>query len=105
MQKTAAAMIAVDCLVSHFAFFIYENSGDLLAVILFFSDLYGYERHDCRDSRSFGSRCFAGGLYLWKFKKLDTMQWVGLVLIVVFGGATILLKDPRFIMWKPTVLF
>jgi len=25
--------------------------------------------------------------------------------IVVFGGATILLRDDRFIMWKPTVLF
>lgn len=41
----------------------------------------------------------------WKHKKLDTMQWVGLVLIVVFGGATILLGDSRFIMWKPSVLF
>ncbi len=34
----------------------------------------------------------------WKYKKLDTMQWVGLVLIVIFGGATIVLGDSRFIM-------
>lgn len=40
-----------------------------------------------------------------KNKKLDTMQKVNLGLIVVFGGATILLRDPRFIMWKPTLLF
>lgn len=40
-----------------------------------------------------------------KHKKLDTMQKVNLGLIVVFGGATILLRDARFIMWKPTLLF
>ena len=44
-------------------------------------------------------------LTFWKHRKLDTMQWVSLILIVFFGGATILLKDNRFIMWKPTVLF
>ena len=44
-------------------------------------------------------------LTFWKHRKLDTMQWISLILIVFFGGATILLKDNRFIMWKPTVLF
>ena len=43
-------------------------------------------------------------LTFWKHRKLDTMQWISLILIVFFGGATILLKDNRFIMWKPTVL-
>lgn len=44
--------------------------------------------------------------FTWlKHKKLDTMQKVNLGLIVIFGGATILLRDPRFIMWKPTLLF
>ena len=33
------------------------------------------------------------------------MQWISLVLIVVFGGATLLLKDETFIKWKPTVLY
>lgn len=36
---------------------------------------------------------------------IDTMQWVGLVLIVVFGGATLLLHDERFIKLKPTLLY
>lgn len=44
--------------------------------------------------------------YTWlRYKKLETMQWVGLVLILVLGGATLLMHDERFIMWKPTVLF
>ncbi len=37
--------------------------------------------------------------------KVDKMLWVSLGLIVVFGGATLLLRDPTFIKWKPTILY
>ena len=44
--------------------------------------------------------------FIWiKYKKLQTMQWVSLLLIVIFGGATIVFKDAHFIMWKPSILF
>ena len=43
-------------------------------------------------------------LYLRR-QKIEGMQWASLVLIVVFGGLTILLKDKTFIQWKPTVLY
>jgi len=33
------------------------------------------------------------------------MQWISLALIVVFGGATLLLHNENFIKWKPTVLY
>ena len=33
------------------------------------------------------------------------MHWLSLVIIVVFGGATLLLHDETFIKWKPTVLY
>lgn len=36
---------------------------------------------------------------------IETMQWVSLLLITVFGGATILLQDERFIKLKPTILY
>jgi intracellular septation protein len=36
---------------------------------------------------------------------VDTMLWVSLVIIVVFGGATIYFHDEMFIKWKPTVLY
>ena len=43
--------------------------------------------------------------YSWfKHHRVETMQWITLALIVVFGGATLLLKDEMFIKWKPTVL-
>jgi intracellular septation protein len=36
---------------------------------------------------------------------VDTMMWVSLGIIVVFGGATLWLHDESFIKWKPTVLY
>jgi intracellular septation protein len=38
-------------------------------------------------------------------KKVEPMMWVGLGIIVVAGGATIIFKDEMFIKLKPTVLF
>ena len=32
-------------------------------------------------------------------------HWLSLAIIVVFGGATLLLHDETFIKWKPTVLY
>jgi len=44
--------------------------------------------------------------WVWvKHRKVDTMLWVSLALIVVFGGATLFLHDENFIKWKPTVLY
>ena len=33
------------------------------------------------------------------------MLWVSLALVVVFGGATLILHDETFIKWKPTILY
>jgi intracellular septation protein len=38
-------------------------------------------------------------------RTVETMQWASLAIIVVFGGATLLLHDEMFIKWKPTVLY
>ncbi len=45
------------------------------------------------------------GWSLVRRRKVTGMQWVSLVIIVVFGGATLLLRDETFIKWKPTVLY
>jgi intracellular septation protein len=37
-------------------------------------------------------------------KKIEKMPIITLVLLVVFGGATLVLKDPLFIQWKPTAI-
>ncbi len=36
---------------------------------------------------------------------IDAMQWMSLALVLVFGGATLLTHDPRFIMLKPTLIY
>ncbi len=44
--------------------------------------------------------------WVWfRHHKVEKMLWVSLGVIVVFGGATLLLHDEMFIKWKPTVLY
>jgi intracellular septation protein len=44
--------------------------------------------------------------WVWlRHRKVDTMLWVSLGLITVFGGLTLFLHDETFIKWKPTVLY
>lgn len=38
-------------------------------------------------------------------RKIETMHWITLFGIVVFGGLTIVLRDDTFIRWKPTVVY
>src|SRR3977135_4146529 len=45
------------------------------------------------------------GWLKWKRRKVDKMMWITLVIIVVFGGATLALHDETFIKWKPTALY
>jgi intracellular septation protein len=43
---------------------------------------------------------------IWvKTRRLEPMQLLGLGLVLVLGSATIVLHDPRFMMYKPTVYF
>lgn len=40
-----------------------------------------------------------------RYGVVDKMLLVSGVIITIFGGATLLLKDPSFIQWKPTILY
>jgi intracellular septation protein len=43
--------------------------------------------------------------YNWfRYRKVETMQWITLGLIIVMGGATILLHDELFIKWKLSII-
>ncbi len=45
-------------------------------------------------------------LWSWlRHRKVEKMLLISLGIIVVFGGATLLLQDETFIKWKPTVLY
>jgi len=42
--------------------------------------------------------------FKWK-GRVSVVHWLSLGIIVVFGGATLILQDEVFIKWKPTVLY
>jgi len=77
---------------------------DLLPVILFFvvfkfADIYA------ATGVAIAATFAQIGWLKFRRRKVDTMMWVSLAIIVIFGGATLLLKDETFIKWKPTVLY
>src|SRR5271167_18102 len=37
-------------------------------------------------------------------RRIEPMQWMSLGLVVVLGGATLLMHSPRFMMLKPTIV-
>ncbi len=45
------------------------------------------------------------GWVKWHHGKIDGMLLASGAIVVVFGGATLLLHDETFIKWKPTVLY
>lgn len=44
------------------------------------------------------------GIYWLKFRKTETLHLITFALLLVFGSATLILKDPMFIKWKPSVV-
>lgn len=41
----------------------------------------------------------------FRHRRVDPMLWISFAIVVVFGGATLLLHNENFIKWKPTVLY
>jgi intracellular septation protein len=77
---------------------------DLLPVLLFFAafkfaDIY------VATAVAIGATFLQVGILALLKRKIDAMLWVSLAIIVVFGGATLALRDETFIKWKPSVLY
>ncbi|WP_407166286.1 inner membrane-spanning protein YciB [Bradyrhizobium sp. ORS 111] len=45
------------------------------------------------------------GIQLVRRKPIDTMEWLSLFLVVAAGTATLLSGDPRFVLFKPSVIY
>ncbi len=76
---------------------------DLFPILLFFAAYKVYDIYVATAVAIAASFVQVGAFWL-KHRRFETMHLVTLALIVVFGGATLLLKDEMFIKWKPTVL-
>ncbi len=77
---------------------------DIFPVILFFAAFKLYGIYVATTVAIVATVLQIGWVWFRK-RKVDNMQWISLGLIVVFGGATLLLRDETFIKWKPTVLY
>ncbi len=77
---------------------------DLFPIILFF---IAFKAWDIYAATAVAIAATIGqiGYLKARGRKVETMMWVSLAIIVVFGGATIALQDETFIKWKPTVLY
>lgn len=40
----------------------------------------------------------------YKHRKIETMQWITLILVVVMGGLTLILHDEQFVKWKLSII-
>jgi intracellular septation protein len=76
---------------------------DLLPVILFFG---AYKLYDIYVATGVAivATIIQVGLSWVKTKKIEKNQIITLVILIVLGGATILLQNELFIKWKPTIV-
>ena len=77
---------------------------DLFPVILFFI-AFKWLGIYAATAVAMGATFLQIGWVWFRHRKVDTMLWVSLGVITIFGGATLLLHDETFIKWKPTVLY
>ena len=77
--------------------------SDFFPILLFF---IAYQAYDIYVATAVAIAASAGQVayFQLRYKKVEKMQWITLGLLVFFGGLTLLLRDPDFIKWKPTVV-
>lgn len=77
---------------------------DFLPIILFFA---AYQFAGIYVATGVAIAAALGQLFYAFFilKRVKSMLWISTLIIVVFGGLTLVLKSPAFIKWKPTILY
>jgi intracellular septation protein len=76
---------------------------DFFPIILFFVayKLYGIYM---ATAVAIGASVLQVAWFRWRHGRVERMHLVTLGLLVVFGGLTLALRDPIFVMWKPTIV-
>ena len=76
---------------------------DLFPILLFF---VAYKMYDIyvATAVAIGAAFVQTVLFWLKHRKFEKMHLITLAILVVFGGLTLILRDPVFIKWKPTVV-
>ncbi len=76
---------------------------DLLPLVIFF---VFYQLYDIYAATLVLMGAMAAQILLMKLagRPVEKMHWITLALVLVFGALTLGLRNPEFIMWKPTVI-
>lgn len=77
---------------------------DLFPLILFFGAFKLYGIYAATLAAIIGS-LLQVGIYWIQTRTFEKMHIITLVIMLVMGGLTLLLRDDRFIKWKPTILY
>ena len=77
--------------------------ADFFPILLFFVAYQLYDIYVATAVAIVASFLQVGFSWLVK-RHVERMHLITLALLVVFGGLTLLLRDPLFIKWKPTVV-
>lgn len=77
---------------------------DFFPIVLFF---VAYKLQDIYWATAvlMGATVLQTGIIYGMDRKLQTLQKVTLLLVLIFGALTLFLQDERFIKWKPTVMY
>ena len=77
---------------------------DLFPVVLFFVAYKATDNIFIATGVAIASAILQLILMKWKKLPIAPIHWVGFVMIVVLGSVSIAFRDPRFLMWKFSVL-
>jgi len=76
---------------------------DLFPIVLFF---IAYKMYDIyvATAVAIGAALVQTAAFWMKNRRFENMHLVTLAILIIFGGLTLVLRDPVFIKWKPTVV-
>jgi intracellular septation protein len=77
---------------------------DFFPLILFFI-CYKFFGIYVATAAAMATSCIQVLVYRLRHQRFETMQLVGMGLILVLGGLTLIFHNPWFIKWKPTVIY
>lgn len=77
--------------------------ADFFPVLLFFAAYKVYDIY-VATAVAIAASFVQVGAHWYRHRRFETMHLVTLAIMVVFGGATLLLQDEMFIKWKPTII-
>lgn len=88
----------------NFAFVLWAFAGDMVPMGVFLGAVLATGNIFAATGVGIAASAAQLGWATFRHQPIGALQWASLGLIVVLGGATLLTRDPRFVMLKPTAI-